>query len=607
MKKLHYILILLVLTSVACSPVKNTMQREWQTKLAIHDGFHAPLTDIVHNDENQTTAILNPLGVEVFNAQGNKVSNISSIRQRNIFSVGIPGLGKEKKTVTLGLENLEKVVYVPLEHQNAVLKFNYAPAMEEISLISLSDGQTIWTNNKLSWNVEKFEQVFRYLSDAIAKSINNPKARAYVGGSAGLFFPKKYIDDIITFIPDKNAMLITGLVGIAMVDLTDGSVKWEYPRGMTAGVSYLHYDLETESIVLFGGNPLWFPDINLMGVKVTKLFQTNKDIIRLDSKTGKEIWKTAYNNNFVTKTDGNFGNYSYEKKPDIRIFGDQIFLNFKEIELFDFNTGSKLFETSSGRVSAFEGDPTLEFAFPVFIDNMVFQTVINKTLAFGISVGGEPDNYEVVIEGYNFTENQLLWKSDPFERQFVNNLTSWNNLIIAGFNKSSGVIAFYEADGSIAWEYPLSRRGVTTKWIDEDYRLIFTENDIIHIVSAENGELLHKLDVSKTTGSVEQIYMKDNKLIVIGSKKGAAMYNIDDGTLLNMVKTGFKPELYQIEGKYVLASIFPNEPIILLNQNDFKAVGSLAKSKHRTALGWSVETGNVFEVRKGRLSKYRIK
>lgn len=605
MKKFHYILILLVYASIACSPVKNTMQREWQTKLANHDDFHAPLTDIVHNDANNTTAVLNPLGVEVVNSAGNTVSSISSIKQRGI-SIGIPTFGKQKKNVNLGLEKLEKVVYIPLEGQNAVIKFNYTPSREEISLVDLSDGQTIWTNNKLSWNVEKYEKAFRHLSDAIAKNINNPKARAYVGGSAGLFFPKKYIDDIITFIPGKNAMLITGLVGIAMVDLTNGSVKWEYPRGMTAGVSYLHYDIETESIVLFGGNPLWFPDVNVMGMNVTNLFQLNRDIIRLDIKTGKEIWKTAYSNSFVTKSDGNFGNYRDEKKPDIRIYGDQIFLNFKEIELFDFSTGSKQFETSSGRVSAFEGDPTLAFAFPVFIDNMVFQTVINKTLAFGISVGGEPDNYEVVIEGYDLTENQLLWKSDSFARQFVNNLTSWNNLIIAGFNKSSGVIAFNEADGSVAWDYPLSRRGVTTKWIVEDYRLIFAENDIIHIVNAENGELLHKLDVSNTTGTVEQIYMNDNKLIVIGSKKGAAMYNMDDRTLVNMVKTGFKPELYQIEGKYVLASIFPNEPIILLNQNDFKAVGSLAKSKHRTALGWSVETGNVFEVRKGRLSKYRI-
>ncbi len=607
MKIYHYILFILVLTSFACSPVKNTMQREWQKKLTYHDDFHAPLTDIVHHDENQTTVIINPLGVELVNAKGNTVRSISSISQRNVFSLGIPGLGKKNKTVTLGLENLEKVVYVPLMHQNAVLKFNYAPTMEEISLISLSDGQTIWTNNKLSWNVEKFDQVFRHLSDAITENINNPNARAYVGGSAGLFFPKKYIDDIITFVPNKNTMLITSLFGVTLVDLTDGSVKWEYPRGLTAGVSNLHYDMETESVILFGGNPLWFPDINLLGVSVTSLFQTNKDIIRLDYETGNEIWKTKYSNNFIMKSNGNFGNFSIEQKPDIRLLDDQIFLNFTNIELIDFNNGSKHFETKSGRVSVFKGDPSLSFAFPVFIDNKVFQTVINKTLFFGISIGGEPDNYEVVIEGYDVTQNQLIWKSDPFARQFVNNLTSFNNLIIAGFNRSNGVIAFSATDGSVVWEYPLSRRGVTTKWIVDAEKLVFAENDVIHILNLTNGQLDRKIEVGKTTGSVEKLYLEHNNLIVLGSRKGAAMYNINDGTLINAVKTGFKPDLYEIEGKYVLASVFPNDPIVLLNKNDFKAIGSLSKSKHRTAIGWSTKTGDVFEVRKGSLAKYRLK
>lgn len=608
MKPIHYILTLLVLGSAACSPVKNTMQREWQKNLAYHDDFHAPLTDIVHNDANNTTAVLNPLGLEVVNATGNTVSSISSVRKRSV-SFNIPVFNKQKKNVTFSYDRLEKVIYYPMPGHNEVLEFNYTDSRESISLIDLSDGQVKWTNNKVSWNVEKFESIWRFLSDALINNINDPLARARAGAAAGLFFPKKYIEDIVTLIPEKNAMFISSLFGVSLLNLEDGTLIWDHYRGLAAGVSHVHYDPESESIVLFGGNPLWFPVIKVAGIALNDHFQTDMEIMRFDFETGNILWQTQYSSPILARTDGNFDDFQLARETDIRINGQRIFINTRNIEVYDFETGNKAFQSEAGKDFVFSDfNPPLTFSFPVEHDGMIYKTSIERVLAIGVSVGNRmPDNYEVVIEAYNAADNTIAWRSDTYSRLMVNNMSVWNNLLLAGFNKSSGVMAFDAKDGSVVWEYPLGRRGVTTKWILIDDKLVLAANDIIHIINPANGELVRKIEVGKTTGTVENIYAQNNRLIVLGDKKGAAMYNLNDGTLVNAVKTGFNPDLYAIEGKYVLASIFPNEPIIILNKNDFRPVGSLAKSKHRTALAWSEKSGDVFEVRKGRLARYRIK
>jgi hypothetical protein len=650
MKPSYYILCLLTIGTIACAPVKNTMPRVYQKKLAYHDAIHAPLTDIVHIEDMGNTAVISPLGIEVFDAEGKIVSRTNHKIGHRIDAIKIPSLGKNKVKKVIDLKAYEKVVIVPLPQQNAVLMFDFSPARvnsriqnyalrsidnldnklsdsneqtldrlkkdlveelnpELISMIDLSTGKIKWVTNQVSWNFEKYSEIWKLLTNKLGSSIKNPKARAAFGEAAGEFFPKKYIQDIITFIPEKNAMIVSGLTHISLLDLESGALLWKFKRGFVSGISHVHYESESESIVLFGGNPLWFPSIEAAGIKLNDHVQINKDIIRLDYQTGNVIWQTKYSTPILARNEGNFTNSQFVRVFDTRVDEKRVFVNAQNIEVFDFEQGNKTFETETGRKFIFTGyNPPLLFAFPVEHNGFIYNTSIDKILAFGASVGNKPaNNFNIVIEAYNTSDNSIAWTSDAYARQMVNNMSVWNNILLTGFNKSTGVIAFNVKDGSIAWEYPLGRGGVSTKWIILDGQLILAEKNVIHIINISNGEPVIKINADKHTGSIEKIYVHNNQLLVVGKKKGAAMYNVNDGALVNSVKTGFNADLYLLERNYVLASIFPENPILLLDQNNFKSVGSLSKSKHRTALAWSENSGIVFDVRKGRLNKYQIK
>lgn len=582
---------------------QDNFQPLWETKLNHYDKDHAPLTTIVSTGADKKVAVLNPMAIEVFDSsKGNLITEsacVKSERSSKGFkptgfgsskSQGIKiGAGKEKPTVADELDALQKIVHISLPHRNAVLRFDYGPQREVFSLIDLNNGESLWTNSELQWSMDRAKS----LLSSLASVTPGPKARAALGVDM-LHYPAHYVESLIKIIPERNELLVDCFLGLACVDLSTGETKWEVEQ-TAKGLSHMLYDEESNSLLTFGGNPAWLP--TLPGLE--NAYQINKDILRIDMDSGDILWKSSYNKNYRVKKNGGFE--AEEVKPDIRLDNGLILTNFNQIEVFDFETGQSLMETSTGKDASmgFMGyGPASEFALPVVEDNVLYRSVITSVMAVGASVGGgQPNNYKVTLEAYQVPSGELLWSSDEMARQKINNMAVSNGLLLLSFDGNEGVKALNPQTGEEMWSFETSKRGITTKWELNDNQLIVVEKDNIHFLHQTTGEVQQTIDAKKVTGNITGIYARDGKLLAVGEKKGVAYYNMQDASAMAQIKTGYKSEVHEYDDKVVLYPTDPSDPLMILDSNNMSVIGTVKKSGKRAAIHWCESTGTVYEVK----------
>jgi outer membrane protein assembly factor BamB len=467
------------------------------------------------------------------------------------------------------------------------LEFNYGSAQEEISLIDLNSGKVVWKNADLFWSIEQYGNLANELADL---SMKKTTSKAATGLAAGALFPVRHIQDIVSILPGQNKMFIKTFEGLTCLEISSGKVIWNV-TDLKGEVAYIHYDENSNSILTFGGNPIWMPAF-------LNRIQVNKKLFKIDAASGEVLWNTNYSRNFMVKNDGGFQN-ELEKKPDVRIVDGKIILNFLQLEVIDFETGASVFETSTGRDAMMnvvpEANPATLFSFPCVEDGVLYRAVINRVLAF---------NQSLVVEAYNLESGELIWVSEELTRKSINNISQIGDYIAVGTDGSEGIVFLDKKTGKQNASLTLSKSGVTKKWIVDNGKIIVPEKNIVHIVQPENATIKHSVNVSSAVGTVHKLILNEKDLYVLGSKKGIGKYNLDNGNLIASVKTGFSPEVINHFDKSLITSQNPSDAILILANSDLSVRGSLKKSKKRTALGWNGNLSEVYEVKNDRLEKF---
>jgi len=583
---------------------QNNFQPLWETSLNHYDKKHASLTAMVSPGDEKKVAVLNPMAIEIYDSSiGSLIAESPCVRSEQKFkgfkptgfgpsnSKGIEigaGKKKEKLSVTEELDALQKIVHVPLPHRNAVLRFDYGVQREVFSLIDLSNGKTLWTNSELQWGMDRAKD----LLSSLASLTPGPKARAALGVDM-LQYPAYYIESLIQIIPERDELLVDSFLGLACIDLTTGETKWEVPQ-TAKGLSYILFDKESNSLLTFGGNPAWLPTLPGMA----NLYQLNKDILRIDINTGDIIWQSSFNKNFRVKKDGGFN--SELVKPDIRLVNNRIITNFNQIEVFDFKTGLPLMETSNGqdaKMGFMSYGPASEFALPLIEGDVIYRSVITDVLAFGASAGGEQaNNFKAVLEAYNMGTGELLWTTKEFTRQKINNMAMHNGLLIISFDGNEGVKALNPESGETVWAFETSKKGIETKWLVVGNSLIVAEKKEIHVLDQKSGNVIYTLNTGKNAGSISELKLYKNNLLVLGDKNGMDWYNLETGTLITGVKTGFTSEFLEYPDKIIVFPKAPSDPMLILDPNNLNVLCQVKKSGTRSALSWCESSSNVYSV-----------
>lgn len=593
---LNYFLILFIFT-YSCSPVKNNMKAEWRSKLNYQDNSHASLSQIVVLNEANKVSVVNPLGIQTFeigngnslhtHSSSRKISKNSTPRSSNLLKIG--NSSNSNPSSNSSEFQFQKIVYIQVPESNTVLEFNYGSSKEEISLIDLNSGKVIWKNSDLFWSIEQYGNVANSLADVTMKK-NSSKAAT--GLAAGALFPVRQIQDIVSMFPHKDLMFIKTFEGLTCIEISSGNVKWNV-SDLKGEIAYIHYDEGSNSILTFGGNPIWMPAF-------LNRIQVNKKLFRIDATNGEVLWNTNYNRNFLVKNDGGLQN-ELEKKPDIRIADGKIILNFLQIEVIDFETGASIFETSTGNDAMMnivpEANPATLFSFPYVKDGILYRAVINRVLAF---------NQSLVIEAYKLENGELMWVSDELTRRSINNISQIGDYVVVGVDGADGIIFLDKETGKQNSSISLSKSGVTKKWLIDNGVIIAPEKNTIHFITLENTEIKQSINISSIIGNIHKLIIHENNLFVLGSKKGVAKYTLEKGNLVSSIKTGFQPTFFTNTEKILLAPQNPSDAILILSNTDLSVKGSLKKSKKRTTIGWNENFNELYEIKNDKIEKFSI-
>lgn len=597
MRTTIFILLTIIVNLPETAKAQTEYQPVWEKKLKTYEKKYAPVTFIQPFDDGQKISVIGPFGIETFETEKGELlvemqcetSKNSSIGFGASGGAGVKigaGPGKSGKNLLDELDGVQKVVHLTIPHYNAALRFDYSTLNESITLVDLESGNEIWTNNSLSWSIEKI--------NALRSAINNFTPGATATPSLGMpveEFPAHYVAGISYLFPEKDLLLIDSFTGLVCLDLKTGETNWNLDETST-GLSHIMYDDASNSLITFGGNPAWLP--TLPGLD--NAYQTNKSIYRLNADSGEIIWKSNYNKNYRVKKHGGFENEPVQ--PDIRLMGNHIITNFNQIEVFDFETGTPVMETSTGKdaTAGLTGyGPASEFSLPVFHNDHVYRYTISNIKAFGASVGNKmPNNYDGVLEAYNIRSGEMIWSTDEYSRQKINNMSAYKDLFLAGFDSDTGIKAFDARSGEVKWQFQTGKRGVGTQWILTDKQLIFNDDKTIRVLNPEDGSEIHTIDPYSTTNKIDRIQLYNDQLLIIG-KKGLALYNLQDGQLVSEVSTGFELNFIEYPDKVVLEPTNPSDPLMILNK-DLSPLASIPKSGKRSAITWCQQTQNVYAI-----------
>jgi len=602
LKSIYPIVILAMITLHFESSAQKSFQDAWEVKMNFYDKDYTEATTLHVSSDGQKVTVLSPIGIEVLQASGGQqLSGSPCIQSSSSKGFSAPGFGsssnqgikigagsnKKEKSLADELDEIQKIAHIPVPAHHAVLRFDYGTSKETISLLDLATGKEIWRNSEISWSMESSKA----LMSSLRKASSGRNAASVLGAEIPEY-PAYYVQKMTRIFPDRDFMLVDSFFGLVNLDLRTGEIRWTVEE-TSLGLSHILFDEESNSILTFGGNPAWLP--TLPGLE--NAYQMSKSILRIDAESGEIIWKSNYNKNYRVKKDGGFDDQPVQ--PDIRLVDNRIVTNFNQIEIFDFNTGDAIMETATGKdaASGWMGyGPASEFALPLIHDDFVFRSSITSIKAFGASAGNKmPNNYDAVIEAYKISTGELTWTSEEFSRQKVNNMAIKDNLLLVSFDGNEGVRAFDAGTGEPLWQFETGRRGVGTKWILTESKLMFNDDKEIRILNPMDGSLLQTLEPHSVTGSIAQIALHKNNLLVIGEKKGLAWYDLQNGELLADVATGYSFIMMEYPDKVVLYPQDPSDPFIILDSN-LSVIGSIKKSGKRTAISWCRETGNLYAI-----------
>lgn len=562
--------------------VQTTMKKSWEKEIAIEEGYREQTQFYLENGGEAVT-LVTPLGVQTIDSNGETAYKMD---RDKLFRMYV--------NTSRGVEEItDKITYMYLPHRHSLLEFNYSMAAESVTMIDLDSKEIAWINNDLKWSLERYQLMVRAASKGLSLL-----GGATANAASQVLMPKRFVRNLTTVVPELDAMLFKTLDGLQLISLESGEVLWTNEE-IKGGIAKMFYDSATNSIVVVNSDDEAF--------KVSGL-QFNKQIARIDAEDGSTIWTNSYDGNIREKLDG-IGIWA-DRKVDVRLMGDFVMLNFLSVELFDFKTGDKLWQTSEGAnklldLVAPESQIMNQFAFPVIHNNMLYRVGFENVGLTGI---------DVIIEAFDLDTGDLVWKSDKISRSDpVNNMEVIDDRLIVSISDSKALVAFDVNNGKRLWEYDkFGRRGVQHHTHQTDEGLVAAGGDRVALIDPKSGEDLFSIDTGADgLGDVSDVQLLAEGMVVSGDD-GFALYDDATGKQIQKVITP-TGGLITANGERLLVIPKPNYSDVtypvdgafyIINPADGKLLGTLGTDKNRR--DWKIDENyeSIYVLSGNKIEKY---
>lgn len=208
--------------------------------------------------------------------------------------------------------------YFLFGNEGVFMTIDYQHNQAEIKAFNLKDGSLIWESNQLDIGVSVAETVISaHASGVIDNEINGTSTREAAYRTNNLFTPDRFLDRLINYIPEKNAIVINGKNGLQLVDIRNGKTLWTQAE-FKGGIGELLFEAKTNRLLA----------ITIPATQgALDLLTSTPEVIALDAKSGKLLWQVNYDGEFI---------------PDYAtIVGSTLVLPYLELTLIDLKTGTE--------------------------------------------------------------------------------------------------------------------------------------------------------------------------------------------------------------------------------------------------------------------------
>nr|MBC7612847.1 PQQ-binding-like beta-propeller repeat protein [Pseudopedobacter sp.] len=385
---------------------------------------------------------------------------------------------------------------------------------DRIAVIDMANGKELW-------NSENYQNLI-------------PKDRGAIGSSTSDLETVKYIDEL-------DAFLIAQKDGMNLVRAKTGEKVWE-TKLIKGAVAKYTYDKAKNEIVMLNYKPTFFGAL-ISGFK--------NQLLKINAANGEIVWDASFR--------GTVEKELVTRKPilDLWLKGDKVFLWLDGIQVFNSNSGQKLWEVayendmSKGSKVPFGSKTQKEIyrtlAKPLFTDDAVY-----------IVVFATRDRTKYV-EKHDLTTGKLLWASEKITGAFsmpkiykagdkimvqvggkvqvqeiVTQSSSYGSSTSSKIyydyvNQKNGLLALSDADGKTAWRSERFDKRITDMIIDKDKTVFIGDGDEFYSYDIASGKQLFdvKHNDAKVGKAFDVVDYGDN--VVVISEKGLASYKKADG------------------------------------------------------------------------------
>src|SRR5690554_4386998 len=219
--------------------------------------------------------------------------------------------------------------YFLFGNEEVFLTVDYQHNQTEIKAFNLKDGSLLWESDQLDIGVSVAETVISAHAGGMVQSEINGATSQEAAYRANNFFTKdRFLDRLVNYIPEKNAIVLNGKKGLQLVDIRNGNTLWTQ-ADFKGGIGELLFEAKTNRLIA----------ITIPATQgAMDLLTTVPEVIALDAKTGEILWNVSYDGEFI---------------PDYAtVVGNTLILPYLELTLIDLKTGEERDGDVSKRLKA---------------------------------------------------------------------------------------------------------------------------------------------------------------------------------------------------------------------------------------------------------------
>lgn len=384
---------------------------------------------------------------------------------------------------------------------------------DKVAVIDLVTGKELWNS-----------ELYQNLIQKGTKGIE--------GSDQGELETVKYINEL-------DAFLISQKNSVILVKANTGEKIWETNR-FKGGVGKYVYDAKRNEIIM----------VNFKPTALGALFSGFKNqLVRINASNGDVIWDATFTGTIEKEL------VTRRAIIDLWIKGDKIFMYLDGLNVYDYNTGQKLWAVTyendmakGGGFGGFLGGGQKEIyrtlANPLFTDNAVYLVLLG---------GRDKTKY---VEKHDLASGKLLWASEKITGAFcmpniyktgdkvmlqvggkvqVQEYKKEGDQMVAKIyweyrNQKNGVLALDDATGKTAWRSEKFDKRITDLIIDNDKTVFVGDGDEFYGYDIASGKQLFDVKHNDANvGRASDVIDFGDKVVVL-SEKGLAAYNKKDGS-----------------------------------------------------------------------------